>query len=279
MSKSKGYVDSDYLQMAARLLQGSKRRTYELMSIRPGQRLLDVGCGPGTDTVPLAARVGAGGEVIGVDNDAAMIAEANARVASAGVSARVKHQQVDVTAGLPFGDNTFDACRSERLFQHLSHPEQVLAEMARVTKPGGWIVVLDTDHGTKSIDTPEVDIERRLARVAAERCLINGYAGRQLYRLFKQAGLAEISVETISIPFTDYALCRQANFLDRVEAEALAAKVITQAELQRWHASLERADAEGVFFASGTGTILAGRKPKTKKDSTTKDTKRHKGTF
>ena len=265
MSQLKGYVDSDYLQMAAHLLQGSKQRTYDLMHIRPGQRLLDMGCGPGTDTIPLSELAGAGGEVIGVDNDAGMIAEATRRAEAAGVSPWVEHQQVDVTTGLPFPDNTFDACRSERLFQHLFHPEQALAEMARVTKPGGWIVVLDTDHGTKSIDTPEVDIERRLARVAAERCLNNGYAGRQLYRLFKRAGLVEISVETISIPFTDYALCRQANFLDRVEAEALSAGVITPTELQRWRASLEHADAEGVFFASGTGAILAGRKPESTK--------------
>jgi ubiquinone/menaquinone biosynthesis C-methylase UbiE len=261
MSQPKGFVDSVYLQMAAHLLQGSKQRTYDLMRIRPGQRLLDVGCGPGTDTIPLAELVGVDGEVLGVDNDAAMISEATRRAEAAGVSAWVEHQQVDVTTGLPFPDNNFYACRSERLFQHLFHPEQALAEIARVTKPGGWIVVLDTDHGTKSIDTPEVDIERRLARVAAERCLNNGYAGRQLYRLFKRAGLVEISVETISIPFTDYTLCRQANFLDRVEAEALSAGVISPAELQRWRASLERAAAEGVFFASGTGAILAGRKP------------------
>jgi len=274
MSKTESCVNVEYLDVTAYLLQGFKRRTYEIMRISPGHRLLDVGCGPGTDTIPLGNLVGAGGETIGVDNDGAKLAKAEKRASAAGVSAWVRHHMTDVTRGLPFPDDKFDSCRSERLFQHLLHPEDVLKEMVRVTRPGGWIVLLDTDHGTKSIDSPEVDIERQLMRVTAERCLVNGYSGRQLYRLFKQAGLDQVAVETISIPFTDYALCRQANFLDRVEAEALAARVVTQAEIQRWRLSLERASAEGVFFASGTGTIVAGRKPE--RYSSTKGTEGYK---
>jgi len=263
MDGSKGYVTADYLSMAARLMQGFKQRTYELMQIRLGYHLLDLGCGPATDTLALAALAGPEGRVVGVDRDAAMIAEAERRTTAAGLEAQAEHRQADVTSGLPFDADAFDASRSERLFQHLADPAQALAEMVRVTRPGGWIVVLDTDHGTKSIDTPEVDIERRLARVAAEICLINGYAGRQLYRLFRNAGLEDVLVETIAIPFTDYALCRQANFLDRVEQDALANGILSPEELERWHASLEKAAAEGVFFASGSGAIVAGRKPVT----------------
>ncbi|MGD0611429.1 MAG: methyltransferase domain-containing protein [Anaerolineales bacterium] len=264
MPKPKGYVDSDYLQMAASLMQPFKQRTYSLMQIRPGQRVLDIGCGPGTDTIPLVQLVGSLGQVIGVDHDPGMVAEAERRAAAAGLSTWVKHIQADATKGLPCPSGIFDACRSERLFQHLAHPEQALAEIIRVTRSGGWIVALDTDHGTRSIDSTEVDIERRLARVAAERCLTNGYAGRQLYRLFQEAGLTEIHVETISIAFTDYALCREADFLDQVEQEALSAGIISAAELRRWRASLEKASAEGCFFASGTGAILAGRRPRSR---------------
>ncbi len=242
-------------------MQDFKQRTYALMNIQPGQSLLDVGCGPGTDTLPLARLVGPGGRVYGVDHDPAMLAEADRRSQEAGVDGWTGHQLADAEAGLPFAAGRFDACRSERLFQHLRHAESALAEMVRVTKGGGWIVVLDTDHGTKSIDTPEVDIERRLARVAADHCITNGYSGRQLYRLFVQAGLTKIRIETISIHFTDYGLCREANFLDKVEQEALARGVITPEELKRWQTSLEAAASAGTFFASGSGVIAAGRKP------------------
>jgi ubiquinone/menaquinone biosynthesis C-methylase UbiE len=55
----------------------------------------------------------------------------------------VKHQRADSSA-LPFDPDTSEACRSERMFQHLSEPARALSEMTRVTKAGGWTVVLDS---------------------------------------------------------------------------------------------------------------------------------------
>ena len=69
-------IDADYLRRAATLLKELKETTYRRMEIRPGHRLLDAGCGPGVDTLPLAALVGEEGRVVGVDADPAMLAEA-----------------------------------------------------------------------------------------------------------------------------------------------------------------------------------------------------------
>ena len=229
------------------------------MQIQPGYKVLDVGCGPGTDTIALGQIVGSTGQASGVDYDAAMVAEANQRAENSGVSAWVKHQQADATA-LPWEANEFDACRSERLFEHLFNPEQALAEMGRVTKPGGWVVVLDTDWGSLSTDTEETDIERRLARVLAERCLHNGYSGRQLCRFFKRRNLEDITSEMFPTFVTSYALARQIATLDKIEKEAVAAGIITEQELERWHISLERADTEGVFFGGVSMVLVGGRK-------------------
>ncbi len=87
-----GYVDSSYLDRHAQLLSAAKRRSYELMSVQAGQRVLDVGCGPGTDTLPLADVVGDSGQVYGVDFDPEMIEEANERAATAGIDGRVQHR-------------------------------------------------------------------------------------------------------------------------------------------------------------------------------------------
>jgi SAM-dependent methyltransferase len=228
------------------------------MAVQVGQQVLDVGCGPGTDTVPLADLVGSTGRVAGLDADAAMIAEANHRAQQAGVAGWVTHQQGDAMA-LPYATGTFDGCRSERLFQHLEYPERVLAEMVRVTKPGGLVVVLDTDWGSFSIDTDEIDIERRLARVKAERCLHGGYAGRGLYRYFRAQGLSDIHLDVLPTYFTDYQIARYAVQLDVMEREALRTGVITQEELERWRVSLERADAGASFFACGVSILVAGR--------------------
>ena len=110
MTQSKGYVDPQYLAAMAERLKQTKDRSYSLMHVQPGQRVLDVGCGPGTDTIPLAHLVGSTGEVVGVDTDADMIAQASLSAASAGVASWVTHQQADAMA-LPFATASFDACR------------------------------------------------------------------------------------------------------------------------------------------------------------------------
>jgi ubiquinone/menaquinone biosynthesis C-methylase UbiE len=259
MSDTKNTVDTNYLHTAAKLLEGVKNRSYELMAIKPRQNLLDVGCGPGIDTVAMAQIVGENGRVVGIDNDEAMIKEADRYAAEAGVASMVSHKQADAYA-LPFEDNTFDSCRSERLFQHLTKPEQALKEMIRVTKSDGWIVVLDTDWGAISMDTPEVDIERRLARFRAEQMLANGYAGRQLYRLLRLAKLGEIKVEGFTTISTDYEVGRYIAMIDKTERAALTAGVITEDELRRLRASSERARDEGLAFGSGCLILAAGRK-------------------
>lgn len=259
MSMPKGYVDPEYLRKFGEYLSPLKQRTYDYMKIEKGHRVLDVGCGPGTDTIPLAQIVGSTGEVRGVDYDEEMIAEAEKHAENMSVNDWVSHKQADAKS-LPYEAEYFDACRSERLFQHLLNPAAVLAEMDRVTKIRGWIVVLDTDWGSGGIDTNEMDIERRMAHFNAERMFHNGYSGRQLYRLFKEQGLEEVTYEIFPITVTSYVIARQMWTLDRLEKQALAEAIITKDELHRIQASFEKADAEGVFFGYGNMTLMAGRK-------------------
>lgn len=260
MPRSEGYVDSNFLKKTADLLRQVKLRTYELMQVGAGDHVLDVGCGPGMDTIPLAERVGRTGKVVGVDLDEEMLVVADKHAREARVGDRVTHRQGDVTA-LPFAADTFDACRAERMFQSLPSsvdPQHALADIARVTKRGGRVVIADADWGSASLDTDDVDLERRLARFFAERLRPNGFAGRQLYRLFRRQGFADITVEIFPLYQTRYAQTHYGEWLQR---EAVAEGVITPAEAQRWHASLLATDTEGVFFSSGNMILVAGRKP------------------
>ncbi|MDD5579249.1 MAG: methyltransferase domain-containing protein [Methylobacter sp.] len=259
MSQPKGYVDPEFLRIVGNQINHIKQRSYSLMQIQLNHKVLDLGCGPGTDTIHLAPLVGINGQVIGADYDEAMIAEAEQRAEQAGVNAWVKHKRVDAMS-LPFETDFFDSCRSERMFQHLTNPAQALSEMTRVTKPGGWVIVLDTDWGSLSTDSDETDIERRLVRFLAEAYLHNGYSGRKLYRLFKQQNLADISFEVFPIATPNYALARHGTQAEIIEKEALKSNVITTEELSRWQLGLEQAASEGVYFSSVNLMLFAGRK-------------------
>lgn len=259
MTDGPGYVDPAYLDAAARLASGGKRLSYERMQIGAGAAVLDVGCGPATDTLTLAAIVGPLGHVAGVDQDAAMVAEADRRAAAAGVADRVVHRQGDATA-LPFDDGRFDAVRSERLLMHLADPEGALREMVRVARPGGRVVVLDTDWGTRSVDTAETELERRMARVLAELCLVNGYSGRRLYGMMKRAGFAEVAVDVVPLHVTEYGLWRLLSRLDTAGEQAVRAGWMTPDEVARLDASWRAQGDAGTFFALTNMVMVTGVK-------------------
>ncbi len=254
-----GYVDAQYLQTAAGLFAPIKQRSYDLMQIQSGQRILDVGCGPGTDTVHIARIVGPEGRVIGIDRDENMLSEAHRLVQQAGMRDYVIHKPGEATS-LPFESDYFDTCRSERLFLHLPQPDQALAEMVRVTKPKGRVVVVDTDAATISFDTRETEIERKLFRFRAEKLLNNGYSGRKLYRLFRQCHLVDINIEMFPLHTTDYAFARYIAGLDETEQRATEESTITHSELDNWHQDLEYAADAGIFFASFSVVMVAGQK-------------------
>jgi hypothetical protein len=133
--------------------------------------------------------------------------------------------------------------------------------MVRVTRRGGRLVAVETDFGSLSFDTVETDVERGLVRLRAEQLLPNGYAGRQLYRWFQQAGLADVSAEVIPVSVHDSGLARYFAGLEKAEQEAIAARLLSEDEVRRFRADLEQADRTESFFGSVSLVLVSGRKP------------------
>lgn len=248
-----------HLDISAQLGRERKQRVYQQMGVGPGSWVLDVGCGVGVDTIPLAQIVGPTGKVVGIDIDEASIAEARRRAEKAGVSEWTEHRVADA-ADMPFEDNTFDACHSERLFMHLTNPDEVLDEMIRVTKPGGRIVLIDPDGASISWDTEEVEIERKLVPVW-NLLHENPYAGRQAFRLFKQHGLVNVMVDIVPSYGHDLEMARYLAKMDDIVDKALELGIVTREEVERFHASSERAAAMDAFFVYYCLITTIGRKP------------------
>jgi ubiquinone/menaquinone biosynthesis C-methylase UbiE len=259
MPKSAGYVDADSLRRIAAQLHPFKQRLYDLLQLKLGDNVLVAACGPGIDTIPLAPRVGPGGQVVGIDLDEEMIALATAEAQTANVAAWVHHRAADIL-DLPFEPESFDACVADRLLQVLPasiDPQQALAAMYRVTRPGSWVAVGDADWGSVSADAELVDVERRMARFLAEG-RPNGYAGRQLYRLFRRQGFVDVMVELHPVLLF---VPQETPFYERVPQQALAAGVITPDEAQQWRAWITQAGEARTFFGSVQMVSVAGRVP------------------
>src|SRR5262249_44357947 len=120
-------------------LRALRRHTLDLAELRPGEAVLDVGCGTGTLALEARARVGDTGRVVGVDPAPRQIARARAKAARRGVPVDF---ELGVIEALPFPDASFDAALSTLMMHHL--PDDLkrrgLAEVARVLRPGGRLV-------------------------------------------------------------------------------------------------------------------------------------------
>ena len=175
------------------------RRTAEeaaaflLPELRPGMRLLDIGCGPGSITQGLAQRL-APGQVVGVDLSRETLEAARRNAAAQGI-ANLTYEEGSVYQ-LPFPDASFDVAYAHQVFQHLREPGKALREMLRVVRSGGLIAVRDVDWGTASYwpSDPWID---RFIETHFKTWYLNGgdpRMGRRLRALFNAADVADLQI-------------------------------------------------------------------------------------
>ena len=233
-----------------------KGHTYDLLHIQPGQHLLDVGCGAGDDVRAMAERVGAAGSVIGLDNSATMIHTAQER--TSGVPLSVEFRLGNVMQ-LDFPTATFDGVRADRVLHHITGYEQAFAEMVRITRRHGRVVIFEPDFDGMIINAPDKAMTRQVIHTYTDR-FAQGQCGRQLYQLYKAADLQEIALYPIPFLFTEVALAEQLIGLSTLISDMATSQPAKAEQLARWLDGVKQAGEEGAFFFMLLGITVVGTK-------------------
>jgi SAM-dependent methyltransferase len=179
----------DFMGRYSRLLSP---QMVDLAGVRSGQRVIDVGCGPGALIAELVTRVGPK-SVTGVDPSEPFVAAARARNPGVDVQrAPAEH--------LPFPDATFDAALAQLVVHFMSDPVGGLAEMARVTRSDGVVAACVWDHGGGQGPLSLFwEAARELDPSVADESELAGARAGHLGELFAAAGLHDVEETALSV--------------------------------------------------------------------------------
>jgi arsenite methyltransferase len=233
-----------------------RRALLEALALRAGERVLDIGSGPGYLACQMAEAVGAGGLVQGIDASPSMLEIARRRNCGPG-AARVELDEGDA-GSLPFPDASFDAAVSTQVYEYVADMPAALAEARRVLVPGGRLLILDTDWD--SIVWRSSD-DARMARVllAWDEHLVHRDLPRRLPSLLAGAGFTLERCAVVPLLNVGYeARTYSAGVLGLIAAFTAGRGGVTAEQAEAWAADL-RALGPDYFFSLSRYLFLAVR--------------------
>ena len=242
------YLTTDVVEQRCQLLR--------LLSPRPGQRVLDIGSGPGLLAAELADTVGADGQVVGLDLAEPMLEMARRRCAD---RPQVSFEQGNA-AKLPFEDEHFDAVVSTQVYEYVPDIPGALAEVTRVLRPGGLVAILDTDYDSWVLHTEDPERHARIVDAWDEHFVHRGLP-RTLGASMQDAGLTLRHRVAIPMFNTEYVPSAFSFHLTKLIAGFCAGRrQATQEDAAGWLAELEQLGREGRYFFSLNRYLFVAQK-------------------
>lgn len=225
--------------------------------VRRGEACVDLGSGTGTMTRRLAALAGPDVPVVGVEPNAVLRAVAEERAREQGVEARFVE---GLATEIPLPDASVDLVWCERVLQHVPDAASAVAEIARVLRPGGRALLLDSDHGSHVESDLEPEVERALLDAFLAQ-MANPRAARHLPRQAHEAGLeVDPDIGSSALVFTHTAV-ESAEMQRLIAEQAVADGRITRAQADAALAAQAEAARQGWLFSAVTVFAFVCRKP------------------
>jgi arsenite methyltransferase len=209
-----------------------RRAVLRALALRPSEHVLDIGTGPGLLAAAMAAAVGPGGSVRGIDMSESMLALARRREPAAG-AAPMEFLVADANA-LPFERDGFEVAVSTQVYEYVADLPAALAEVHRVLRPGGRLLVLDTDWDSIVWRSGD-DARMRRVLAAWDEHLADPHLPRRLGGLLERAGFAVARRAIVPLFNTGYsAQSYSAGLIELVSAFVPGRQGITPAETTAW---------------------------------------------
>jgi ubiquinone/menaquinone biosynthesis C-methylase UbiE len=234
--------------------QAMFRTLIDLMAPKPGEAILDVGCGAGSLDRLLAKRLGGANPITAMDTNPFLLREAEALAKADGLDGLIRFAPGNAEA-LPFGDASFDCIFSVTVLEECD-ADRALAEMMRVARPGGRIGVI-----VRSIDLPQwwsADVPESLcqrAKTPPQSVGARGVADASLYRRARQAGLSDLTCFPALVT-----LDRPEGPIWRYREDHLTAQ-LSPSETAAWQAARDAAAGQGLLFMAHPMHCVVGHKP------------------
>jgi SAM-dependent methyltransferase len=229
----------------------------DAVGAQPGERILDLGCGPGFYVAELLDEVGDGGSVVGVDVSPQMLAIAARRCEG---RANVEFREGPATS-VPVPDASFDVALSVQVLEYVADTQGALAEMHRAVRPGGRVVVWDVDWATVSWHTADPD---RMARAlkAWDAHLAHPSLPTTLTAQLRAAGFQDVRMEGHAFVSND---CDGESYLSAtlplIEDYLVGSGLIAEDEARAWAAEQRELGAHGEYYVGCMQFCFSATRP------------------
>ncbi len=238
---------------------------FERIGIKPGERVIDLGCGPGGVLHLLGKRVGVTGSVLGLERSPHFVEMARRFVADHALPHVEVCEGDAYDTGLERG--SFDGAHMRLVLVNVPEPHRIVREMVALVRPGGWIASFEADFVAHFCDPPLPAWERLLnAYIAYSGAQgIDLFIGRRTHRLFREAGLSDIHADAV---YHVYPLGHDRRpmlyeFVNNVRDKMLEQGFIAQDDLETDMAALDAHLADpDVLVTSHTFFRVSGRVPR-----------------
>jgi SAM-dependent methyltransferase len=233
-----------------------RTRILGVLALRAGDRVLDVGSGPGHQACEMSSVVGSTGRVEGIDSSDSALEIARRRCSEL---SNVNFQ-IGEASQLPFADSAFDAAMSSQVFEYLDDVPGGLSEMFRVLKSGGRVLIHDTDWGATLWHSSDSERMARIMKVW-DGHLADPHLPQTLGQRLAEVAFRSVRTEVIVQLETAYDPSSVSAILMKFVADYVASHGISQDEANAWADDLRELNSSGEYFFSSNEYVFTGVKP------------------